>query len=194
MLEMVELIPLYELPMFLSASMMGRSMTNKRQQGFTYLSALILVAIISMVAVSTVQVGTFLQRRAAEEELLKIGIEFRNAFISYASSTPAGQSKLPSNLEELLRDPRYPNTRRHLRKLYADPITGKSEWLPISARTGPGIAGVSSTSNLKPIKTGNFDSIFQEFEKATTYQDWQFVVNFDHSLDSRKKISHRFQD
>jgi len=31
-------------------------------------------------------------------------------------------------LEELLEDPRFPNTVRHLRKPFADPMTGQAEW------------------------------------------------------------------
>lgn len=144
--------------------------------GFTYLGLLILVAIISLASVTALQVGSILQRRAAEEELLAIGTEFRNALISYANSTPVGQKRGPASLQDLLKDPRYPNLRRHLRKLYTDPMTGNDEWGVIEALDGSGIVGVYSLSTAKPIKVGNFMPMYQDFEGKTSYREWRFVA------------------
>lgn len=143
--------------------------------GFAYLSLVILVAIIGIVAVTALQIGSALQRRAAEEELLEIGAEFRNALISYANATPAGQKRTPASLQDLLKDPRYPNVRRHLRKLYIDPITGKDAWGIVELSEGSGIIGVHSLSDARPIKVGNFDGIFQEFEGKASYREWIFM-------------------
>lgn len=149
----------------------------RRPCGFTYLGLLILVAILGITSTVSLQVGSILQRRAAEEELLRIGTEFRNALISYANATPVGQKHAPANLQELLKDPRYPNPRRHLRKLYADPLTGKSEWGIIEAPNGLGIVGVYSLSEAQPIKIGGFDTPFQAFSGKTSYRDWIFTVD-----------------
>ena len=150
-------------------------MPSQRTAGFSYLGLLILIAIIGIAASTTLQAGSILQRRAAEEELLEIGAEFRSALISYANATPAGQKRAPSSLQDLLKDPRYPGVRRHLRKLYADPITGKEEWGLVDAIDGSGIAGFHSLSNAKPIKISNFDIAFQEFEQKSSYRDWKFM-------------------
>jgi type II secretory pathway pseudopilin PulG len=143
--------------------------------GFTYLSLLILIAIIGIVTATTLQLGSALQRYAAEEELLEIGTEFRHALISYANATPAGQKRTPSSLQDLLKDPRYPNPRRHLRKLYIDPITGKEEWGIVELSEGSGILGVHSLSDKQPIKVGNFDVMFQDFEGKSSYREWKFM-------------------
>lgn len=149
---------------------------SRRDGGFTYLGLLILVAVIGIASAAALQVGSALQRRAAEEELLEIGAEFRNALISYANATPAGQKRSPSSLQDLLKDPRYPKPLRHLRKFYADPMTGKEEWGLIEALDGSGIIGVYSLSDAKPIKVGNFETAFQGFEGKTSYRGWKFAA------------------
>jgi len=148
-----------------------------RCAGFTYLSILILIAIIGLVSASSLQVGSILQRRAAEEELIEIGAEFRNALMSFAAATPVGQKQAPNTLQDLLKDPRFPTTRRHLRKFYSDPITGKEEWGMIMAPDGSGLIGVYSLSDAKPIKTGHFDAAFQGFEDKKSYRDWRFTIS-----------------
>jgi type II secretory pathway pseudopilin PulG len=149
----------------------------RRPHGFTYLGLLILIAVLGITSTVSLQVGSILQRRAAEEELLQIGTEFRNALISYANATPVGQKRAPANLQELLKDPRYPNPRRHLRKLYPDPLTGKPEWGIVEAPNGSGIVGVYSLSNARAIKIGGFDTPFQTFSGKTSYRDWIFTAD-----------------
>lgn len=136
---------------------------------------LILIAIIGIASAATVQVGSVLQRREAELELLKIGMEFQNALISYANTTPPGQMRAPKSLQDLLKDDRSPVPRRHLRKLYADPLTGKEEWGIVNSPDGAGIIGVYSLSEARPIKIGNFDVAFKDFEDKTSYRDWKFI-------------------
>ena len=149
---------------------------SRHSRGFAYLSLLILIAIIGVAAAGTVQLGSILQRRAAEEELLAIGAEFRRALISYSSATPAGQRVAPQSLQDLVKDPRYPNIRRHLRKLYFDPLTGKPQWGIVMANDGTGIIGIYSLSTATPIKIGNFERPFQSFEDKTSYADWVFMA------------------
>ena len=64
---------------------------RRQDSGFAFLALLISIAIIGVAAAATLQVGSLLQRHAAEEELLAIGSEFRRALICYSSATPAGQ-------------------------------------------------------------------------------------------------------
>ena len=150
--------------------------TSHRATGIAYLGLLIMIAIIGVSAAATVQLGAIVQRREAEEELLFIGSEFRNALISYGSATPAGQQSAPQTLQDLLKDPRYPNLRRHLRKIYLDPITGKEDWQTVQSIDGKGIIGVHSASTNQPIKIGNFASELQHFTGKASYADWVFMV------------------
>jgi len=149
-----------------------------RNRGFTYIGLIIMVAIIGVVSTASLQVGSIMQRRAAEEALLDIGVEFRDAFLSYAAATPAGQTTMPQKLEDLLLDPRYPSPRRHLRKLYVDPITGVAAWGAVSAPSmvGEGLIGVHSLSDAAPIKVGNFEEPFLDFQGKKSYRDWKFAI------------------
>ena len=143
------------------------------KRGFTLLGVLLLVAVLAIVAAATLSAGIALQRRAAEQDLLFVGGEFQRAFRSYyetAVSTP----RYPLKLEDLLRDPRFPGVRRHLRRLYADPITGKADWGLIPA-PGGGIMGVYSLATGAPIKVDLFDAEFTGFEGKSSYAEWKFA-------------------
>ena len=145
------------------------------QSGFSYIALLITLALIAVATAATLQMGVLLQQRVAEEELLAIGTEFHQALISYANASQPGQLRVPKRLEDLLKDPRAPNIRRHLRKIYTDPLTGSDEWGITPSIDGRGIVGIFSMSNQKPIKISNFPPLFQSFGEAATYRDWQFM-------------------
>ncbi|MFC0169615.1 type II secretion system protein [Pseudoduganella danionis] len=147
---------------------------HRRQSGFTYLSLVILLAIIGLVTASAIKLGAMLQRSKAEQELLLIGAAFSDALQSYAEATPAGQASLPGSLNDLLRDPRFPTPRRHLRKIFADPVTGRVEWGIVYAGDKRGVVAVYSLSNAKPVKLSNFPSRFAGFSGALKISDWKF--------------------
>jgi type II secretory pathway pseudopilin PulG len=146
-----------------------------RQAGFTYLGLIIFVTIIGLVGAATLKIGALLQRAAAEEELLDIGAAFSAALDSYAAATPQGASPYPPSLKELLKDPRVPGVRRHLRKIFVDPLTGKAEWGVVYLGEGTtGVVAVHSLSTAKPLKVANFDSRFSGLDNADTISAWRF--------------------
>ncbi len=141
--------------------------------GFTYIGLLILLAIVSIGATATVQLGAVTQRRSAEDELMYIGRQFRAALASYQNSTPGGMPRQPKELIDLTKDPRQPVLRRHLRQIPIDPITGKAEWGVI--RTPDGFVGaVHSLSDARPIRIANFEADFASFEGSERYSEWEF--------------------
>jgi type II secretory pathway pseudopilin PulG len=147
----------------------------RRQAGFTYLGLIIFVAIIGLVGAATLKIGSLLQRAAAEEELLEIGAAFSAALDSYAAATPRGASPYPPSLAELLKDPRSPAMRRHLRKVYVDPLTGKAEWGIVYLGGGEtGIVAFHSLSNARPLKIANFDSRFKGLDNKEEISEWRF--------------------
>ena len=150
---------------------------RKRQDGFTYLGLVIFVAIIGMVGAATLKIGSLLQRAAAEEELLEIGAAFGAALQSYAAATPKGMPTYPPTMQELLKDPRFPEVRRHLRKIFVDPMTGKAEWGIVYAGGQSGVVAVHSLSAAKPLKIANFDSRFQGFENKEKISEWKFMAS-----------------
>jgi len=160
----------------LSASVL--SLQTRRQGGFTYLGLIILVTIIGLVAASTLRVGAIAQRRQAEQELLDIGSEYIAALKSYAAVTPAGQSTLPDRLDDLLLDSRFLAKKRHLRRVYLDPITGKSEWGIVRGTlgAGSGILGIYSLAGGRPVKVDNFDTPFIDFKGKKSYAGWVFTA------------------
>jgi type II secretory pathway pseudopilin PulG len=154
----------------------ARARSPRGAAGFGYIALLIAVAVIGMAAAATLQLGAILQRRAAEEALLQIGADYGAALDSYAKATPAGFATAPPSLRDLLRDPRFPGVVRHLRRLYADPLTGETNWGVRMTVDCKGIGGIYSLSPAKPIKIGNFDIAFQAFEGKSSYADWVFTA------------------
>lgn len=144
--------------------------------GFTYVALVVLLAVLGLVAAAGLKTGALLQRAAAEEELLEIGAAFSEALRSYAAATPMGKRQQPPNLQALLKDPRFPETRRHLRKIFVDPITGKDEWGVVTLGNNAGVVAVYSLSTAKPLKVGNFDSRFVNFENKERISDWKFTA------------------
>ena len=144
-------------------------------RGFTYVGLLILLAIIALASATTLTLGSFLQQRANEAELLYIGSQYAAAVRAFVESTPAGQKPLPVKLEDLLRDPRYPNVKRYLRKIYIDPLTGKQAWGLVTARGG-GFIGIHSLSDATPIKTTGFTPEFSTLANKKKYSEWVFGI------------------
>lgn len=151
-------------------------MICNRSHGFTYIGILIAVALTSVGLAAIGELWRTAAQREKERELLFIGDEIRRAITSYYDSTPGIAKQFPKNLNDLLRDPRYPVVRRHLRKIYADPMTGRPDWGIVP---GPGdtIMGVHSQSEAAPIKRANFAGYYRYFEKAERYADWTFVYS-----------------
>jgi type II secretory pathway pseudopilin PulG len=112
-------------------------------------------------------------RREKEAELLHIGNEYRRAIERYYLSGPR---QYPKNLSDLIKDPRQPGTVRHLRRIYADPITGKDEWGFVKSADG-GFAGVHSLSEAAPLKSAGFAVRDASFEGKMKYADWQFIFS-----------------
>lgn len=148
--------------------------TTHSETGFTYLGILIALALFGVALAATGDVWRTAAQREREQELLFVGNQFRNAFSTYYGFTPAGKPRYPRALEDLVEDNRFPVPRRHLRRVYADPMTGKPDWVLLDA-PGGGIAGVQSSSEAKPLKTGNFAPPDLKFEGAERYSDWKFV-------------------
>ncbi len=150
--------------------------TDAYSGGFTYVGLIVLVAIIGMVTASTIKLGSLMQRRAAEDALLDVGAAFGDALKSYANASTPGQRLTPATLEELLLDPRFPTPRRHLRQIYADPITGQAKWGLLRGVDKIGIVAVYSLSPARPIKLANFDPRFVGFDNRQRLSDWKFVA------------------
>jgi type II secretory pathway pseudopilin PulG len=146
------------------------------EAGFTYVGLVVFVAILGMVGAATLKVDGLLRRAAAEQELLEIGAAFSAALRSYAAATPQGSAPVPPTLQDLLRDPRFPGTRRHLRKIFVDPVTGGTEWGIQYQGDKVGVLAVYSLSQAQPLKVANFDARFPHFENKEHLSEWRFTA------------------
>ena len=144
----------------------------RRLGGFTYIGLLIAVALMSIGLAAVGHVWSTTMKRERERELLFAGAQFRLAIGRYYEGSP-GAKQYPRRLEELIEDQRFPVVKRHLRKIYLDPMTGKPNWGLIVQ--GDQILGVHSQSTDQPLKNANFDASDNSFAGSNSYSDWQFV-------------------
>ncbi len=140
-------------------------MSSGRQRGFTYLTALLLVAAVGASLAAVGGLWSQASQREKEAELLWIGEQFRQAIGLYYQRSPGSAKRYPEKLEDLLEDRRFLTVQRYLRRIYADPMTGKPQWDLISA-PGDGIMGVRSLSGGRPVR---------ERGGARRYADWTFI-------------------
>ena len=163
MQKMVQLIPIGKLTMHSKPYF-------KSDTGFTYIGLLLFIAITSIGLLAVGITWQYQVRAENEQQLLFVGGQFRAALNSYITHSPTQTSPLSFN--DLLLDSRSPNVRRHLRQIYTDPMTGKSDWGMVTQQGR--IVGVYSKSTLKPIKHQGFSVADAKFSNAKTYQDWIF--------------------
>lgn len=138
--------------------------------GFTYLGVLFLVALmgVGLAAAGNAWHSTTLRER--EADLMFVGAQYRRAIEMYVRNG----GTYPRTLEDLLKDPRRPDTQRYLRKKFADPVTGKAEWGLVKAPDG-GIMGVHSLSEAEPFKRGFLRAPQADPDVREKYSDWLFV-------------------
>ncbi len=144
--------------------------------GFTYIGLLLIVALMGIALLAVGEVWHVARKREKEQALLFVGHQFKQAIKMYCAHAPEANKlqPYPTQLEDLLKDPRFPSTQRYLRTIYIDPVSGSSEW-GVLRLPGGGIYGVYSLSEESPIKRGNFRPEEAGFEGKDKYSDWKFV-------------------
>ncbi len=145
-----------------------------RQEGFSYLWVLLLVAFMGLSLTIAAEIDATAVQRGREKELLSIGRQFRVAIARYYETQQAGGVReYPDSFENLLHDNRVPGVKRHLRKIYVDPMTSKPEWgvVKVSGR----IVGVHSMSSKLPIKQDGFEAEDINLRGKSKYAEWLFV-------------------
>jgi type II secretory pathway pseudopilin PulG len=147
--------------------------SRPEQAGFTYLALLFAIAFLGVGLALAAVVASIEAQREREAELLFAGAEFKRAFESYSRANAKLPDPYPQELEALLKDPNHPGTRRHLRRIHVDPMTGSKEWGLVRTPSG-GIMGVYSLSQRKPLQQVNFPYGLV-LAAAERYSDWRFV-------------------
>lgn len=134
-------------------------------RGFTYLALLWWVAISGVMLAALGTQWKLEATRQREAELVFRGGQIQAALAAYQANTPAGQPNLPLTLTELLDDQRQGPARRHLRRAWADPVTGRP-WGLLRTQEGR-IRGVYSESGRQPLSAPG---------GVQTYREWLFDV------------------
>ncbi|MBS1196694.1 MAG: type secretion system protein [Proteobacteria bacterium] len=143
-------------------------------RGFTYLWVLLLVALMGVGLVLAVEIDSTAAQREQEKEMLSIGRQFRRAIGQYhETQIVGGKREYPASLDDLLKDNRFPGMRRHLRKIFVDPMTGKAEWGLV--RVGGRIVGVHSLSERTPIKQEGFEPEDMSLRGKQKISEWVFT-------------------
>lgn len=146
----------------------------RKQQGFTYVIAMFLVAVLSVLGLRRLQITLTNEKRDKEAQLLMVGLSYHKAIKSYYERSTGSVNLYPPDLDALLEDNRTSTLQRHLRKLYVNPLSGVNDWVLIPGPNG-GVMGVYPPSAAEPIKTGNFPAEVAQFEGAKQYQEWRFI-------------------
>jgi type II secretory pathway pseudopilin PulG len=142
-----------------------------RQRGFGYLLALFAISALGLMAAGAGRVWYTTAQREREVELLFAGQQYRQALDSYYAHKVGGVQQYPQRLEDLLDDRRSQVKLRHLRRIYVDPMTGKADWVLVTA--GERIVGVHSRSETSSVKR-YFEDADAAFNGADSYAQWVF--------------------
>lgn len=141
------------------------------ERGYAVAAILIVLVVIALGAQVTAIPAKSALIRNDEAELLFRGQAYVVAIESYRNAIK-GDPRLPQKLEDLL-DDRRAGPRRHIRRLYDDPLTG-GDWTILRNDEG-GIHGVASKAPGAPRKKAFFPVGMAQFSKAKAYADWKFV-------------------
>jgi type II secretory pathway pseudopilin PulG len=144
------------------------------ERGFTFVVVLVLLALTALGMSLAGPLWSEQMRRERERELLRIGTMYAKALRDYYHASPGSDKEYPQQLEQLLMDTRFVGTRRHLRKLYPDPISPKQAWGLMRDEQG-GIVGVYSQSFAAPIATRPIDIGVVRLPPGQHYSDWKFM-------------------
>jgi len=143
-------------------------------KGYILIGMLVLMLVASYALTEASAKWSDTVKREREQTLLKVGDTYRKAIGSYYNQTPGIVKEYPPNLEVLVLDNRFVTPRRHIRKLYLDPVTQQAGWGLLQAPSG-GIIGVYSLSSEMPIKRKSFRPIYKSFENQPIYGNWYFA-------------------
>lgn len=159
----------------------------KNDKGFTFIVLLFIIVIASVMIGATGKTWSNVMKREREAELIFVGLQYVHAIEAYYTGSLGQHKKMyPSDLKNLLEDPRERTKKRYLRTLYKDPMTGL-KFVPIKDQVTGKIKGVKSSSKDSVLKTAGFPDELKKLNGKSTYNDWEFV--FEPKKTSNKKTS-----
>ncbi|MBF5039420.1 type II secretion system protein [Methylophilus sp. 13] len=147
---------------------------GRRAQGFILIGMFMLIMLSGLILSEAATRWQTQVMREREQELIKVGLAYRDAIGRYYNQTPGVIKTFPPTLEALYNDERFSSPRRHLRKPYQDPITQREGWGIVEAPSG-GIMGIYSLSDKVPFKSKGYRGELQHLNDKRYYGEWYFV-------------------
>lgn len=138
---------------------------GESQGGVALVAVLFALALVALGAHAVMSVASRQTQRDREAQLQRVGTAFARAIQSYREASPGSMKSGPHTLDDLVVDRRFLGIRRHIRKIYPDPITQSLDWGLVRSADGA-IEGVFSQSGETSIQVG---------EGGSRYSDWKFV-------------------
>lgn len=153
----------------------GRRFGRSRgEHGFGWLFVLMTLAVASAAGSAVAQRWSDQISREKERQLLRVGEAYARALAEYRADSPGSDKRYPRSLEQLVLDDRFVGTRRHLRELYPDPITGQADWALLRDARGD-IMGLHSRSEQRPWARLPLRLDSTDLPAANRYADWAFT-------------------
>lgn len=152
----------------------GRQALARDAQGFVLLAVLASLFIVALASQGVLTYVSEQARREREAELIQVGEAYAQAIGAYYLASPGSMKRYPPALGDLIDDRRFVVIKRHLRRIYPDPILRVAEWGLVRAADG-GITGVYSRSADTPIRSSGVELRESSLPPAARYSDWQFV-------------------
>lgn len=147
--------------------------SGDRARGFT-LPGLLAVVAITLLGLGTAStLWSHERQREQERALIRIGSAYALALERYRQVSPGSARHYPADLGELVHDPRFVGTTRHLRRLYDDPLRPGRGWRVVRGPDGR-IVGVHSASETRPLAQGTLDRRGEPLPPAARYSEWIF--------------------
>ncbi|WP_394484199.1 type II secretion system protein [Roseateles sp. LYH14W] len=143
--------------------------------GYTFVAVLIMLTLCALGMAAAGPLWADAVQRDREQELLRIGALYAAAITEYRDSSPGNHKQLPLSLDELVSDPRFISTMRHLRKLYPDPLDPARPWGLVLDTDGR-VMGVYSQSQDAPLAQGPQRIGALQLPPAQRYADWKFTL------------------
>ena len=148
---------------------------SRQSAGYTLVAMLLLLALVSLGLAFAGPIWSSQVQRERERDLMRIGTLYADALATYRERSPGTDKQYPPNLEALLSDARFVVPRRHLRKLYADPVNPGRPWGLLRDPAGR-ITGVYSQSDAAPLAQRAVTLDGGVLPPARRYSDWKFIA------------------
>lgn len=146
---------------------------QRPSRGVVLMGLMVLLALAGLALLQFGESAATARQREREAQLLWVGQQYQAALESYYRASPGTVKHLPVSLDELVRDSRFPNPVRHLRRIYPDPLQPDVPWGIV--KRGSQIIGVYSQSDAAPLRRTGFAPGLEGFEAATQYSAWRFL-------------------